>query len=599
MSSNSSLERQESHNTNGTNKSEEFTFTYSGTSNHHQEKPQQQQQQHDHNNSNTSNGAGVNITVDPGSKNNSAAVNSFVMNVEDTSDIDNKNFLEPGAVAGADLSRSGSGILPDNLQDVADEHQKQKQQQEEEELQKKKKAAEEEAARVKKLAEQSSSSSSNNLLSPNTSSVHGRRIRSASGIRKAPPRPSESVQKDANNLDKQNQEDKKDDNNSKNSSSQSNNNSKNDDDVNPVNKTKDSVTKPARDLPWSFSALSDKSCFNSLMQRNVGVTSEQGHRRSMEDQHTALISDECGGDGAADAFADIPYFAVYDGHGGVQCADFLRERLHGMVMKQPNIRTEPEQAIQAAILLAEETFLKKAREEKLEAGSTVALAVIVDGKLIVGNVGDSEIVLSRAGKAKLLTTKHHLSANDNERTRITAAGGKIYRDRVGHPKFNPAFMNIAVTRAIGDSGFKLEEYTDGNPSGLIADAETRTVSLTSQDEFIVIGCDGLWDVISYQDCVDFCRNHLSKNASAQEVTEALVAEALDRGSSDNITVMFVNLRERDAEPLSRSTSVNNNAPVEKENSSARGTDEKNKKEEEEAPPKKTFNVENWDYDGSS
>jgi hypothetical protein len=137
---------------------------------------------------------------------------------------------------------------------------------------------------------------------------------------------------------------------------------------------------------------------------------------------------------------------------------------------------------------------------------------------------------------------------------VTQAGGRIYHNRVGHPKFNPQLMNIAVSRAIGDAGFKLDEFTDGKKSGLIAEAEMRTVELVADDEFLVIGCDGLWDVITYQDSVDLCRGCLARGFTGQQVTEFLVQEALNRNSSDNVTVMFVNLRERGATPLSRNSS---------------------------------------------
>ena len=103
-------------------------------------------------------------------------------------------------------------------------------------------------------------------------------------------------------------------------------------------------------------------------------------------------------------------------------------------------------------------------------------------------------------------------------------------------------MSLAVSRAIGDAGFKLEEYTDGKLSGIIADAETKKTLLTPEDEFLIIGCDGLYDVMTYQECVTFCRQLVTSGTPSQAISESIVAEALNRGSNDNVTVLFILLR---------------------------------------------------------
>ena len=119
-------------------------------------------------------------------------------------------------------------------------------------------------------------------------------------------------------------------------------------------------------------------------------------------------------------------------------------------------------------------------------------------------MGDSEVVLNRNGSAVILTTIHNMRKNESEEERVRACGGRIHHKRLGHPRYNPAFFSIAVTRSIGDLFFKTGKFTDGKDSGLIADADTRKVTLTTDDKFVIIGCDGLWDVMSYQQvCVAF------------------------------------------------------------------------------------------------
>ncbi|ESL07414.1 protein phosphatase 2C [Trypanosoma rangeli SC58] len=249
----------------------------------------------------------------------------------------------------------------------------------------------------------------------------------------------------------------------------------------------------------------------------------------MEDQH-AMFSET------------IPFFAVYDGHGGTQCAEFLRDNLHTLILSHSDVMTNPEKAVRDGIARAEADFLAKCANGKCESGSTCAVAMIVDDTLVTGNVGDTEIVLCREGSPLVLSKKHSLHSNESESERVKACGGRIISNRVGHPKFNPQVLSLGITRAIGDAGFKLDEYTDGKPSGIIADAETQTTKLTDRDEFLVIGCDGLWDVMSYDRVVQFCSQLAAEGVPPQDITDRLCQEALQQGSTDNVTCVYINIK---------------------------------------------------------
>ena len=82
-------------------------------------------------------------------------------------------------------------------------------------------------------------------------------------------------------------------------------------------------------------------------------------------------------------------------------------------------------------------------------GTTAAVALIQQpNTLVVANVGDSEIVLSKKRKAILLSECHNPKKNEKESKRVKEEGGVIYHQRVGHPLFNPAFLSLAVSRAM-------------------------------------------------------------------------------------------------------------------------------------------------------
>jgi serine/threonine protein phosphatase PrpC len=90
---------------------------------------------------------------------------------------------------------------------------------------------------------------------------------------------------------------------------------------------------------------------------------------------------------------------------------------------------------------------------------------------------------------------------------------------------------IAVTRSIGD--FDLREQ------GLTPEPEICRVELTPDDEFIVLACDGLWDVLSNDEVVELVESTVKERGLA---AKRLVAEALARGSDDNVTCIVAFLR---------------------------------------------------------
>jgi len=201
-----------------------------------------------------------------------------------------------------------------------------------------------------------------------------------------------------------------------------------------------------------------------------------------------------------------------------------------------------EDALQKAFERIETDFLDKALKEDLKDGTTAIVAIINENKLIVGNVGDSELIICNDGNAVSLVPVHNPKRNKKEAERIEESGGRIYNDRLAHPSLNPAIFNIAVSRAIGDIFFKHKDFTKNKPSALTAVPDIVSYTLTSQDDFAVLACDGLWDVMSHQDVVDFVLPKLKEHDDPQIVSQQLVDEAFKRGSQDNITTLIVTLK---------------------------------------------------------
>ncbi|KDE03456.1 protein phosphatase [Microbotryum lychnidis-dioicae p1A1 Lamole] len=139
--------------------------------------------------------------------------------------------------------------------------------------------------------------------------------------------------------------------------------------------------------------------------------------------------------------------------------------------------------------------------------------------LYTANVGDARAVLSRKGKAVRLTYDHK-GSDAKEAKRITDAGGFVMNNRVNGV--------LAVTRSLGDSSMK--EFVVGSPY-------TTETTLGPDDDFLIVACDGLWDVCQDQEAVDIIRGL----SNPQEASKALLDYALQNFSSDNLSVLVVAL----------------------------------------------------------
>lgn len=155
--------------------------------------------------------------------------------------------------------------------------------------------------------------------------------------------------------------------------------------------------------------------------------------------------------------------------------------------------------------------------------------------LYCANVGDSRAVLSRGGTAIALSYDHKPSRPD-ERARIEAAGGTVIKDRL--------HGILAVSRAFGDAEHKMAKGMECwgkqfSSDPLSAEPETTLEPLQPEDEFVVLGCDGLWDVISSQQVVNFVRKRLLCHGDVARASRELVSRAIALGSVDNVSAVVV------------------------------------------------------------
>ena len=189
-------------------------------------------------------------------------------------------------------------------------------------------------------------------------------------------------------------------------------------------------------------------------------------------------------------------------------------------------------------------------------GSTGTVCLVSRSLIVCSNVGDSKAVLCRQGKPIDLSDDHRpvsLSASGrSEIKRVNESGAWISQSRV--------CGILAVSRAFGDYEFKggrfelldeLQSIEDKqavkvnmqNPP-VISNPHVSTLERSTDDEFIIMATDGLWDTMNSAQAVTFARSELKKNPlhTMQTIADSLVERALRCRTQDNVACIVINLR---------------------------------------------------------
>ncbi|XP_037125515.1 protein phosphatase 1E-like [Syngnathus acus] len=292
-------------------------------------------------------------------------------------------------------------------------------------------------------------------------------------------------------------------------------------------------------------------------------------RRKMEDKHIIIpdfntlfnIQDQ----------EEQAFFAVFDGHGGVDAAIYAANHLHVNLARQDSLSQDPGEALRRAFKITDEHFVRKASRENLRCGTTGVVTFLRGQTLHVAWLGDSQVILVRRGEVVELM-KPHKPDREDEKQRIEALGGCVIW--FGTWRVNGS---LSVSRAIGDSEHK--PYICG-------DADHAAFPLDGSEDYLLLACDGFWDTVSPDEAVRVVSDHLQENAGdTAMVAHKLVASARDAGSSDNITVVAVFLRDPRTPPPPASTEEDDDegaAEVEEEPvADAKEEPEEEEEEEEE------------------
>jgi len=257
------------------------------------------------------------------------------------------------------------------------------------------------------------------------------------------------------------------------------------------------------------------------------------------------------------------FFAVYDGHGGNGCSLYLKEKLHHF------IKNFTKESLNEAINTVEEKFMsEEALDEKGEikdpSGSCGIMALIQKNKLIIANVGDSRLVLFKKNSL-YFSTEDHKPGSPSEKTRIEKGGGMVYQT----PSLIPLHQNgkeieppwrvlpgrLSVSRTFGDVEAKNEKL-GGMKNVVVALPDITEIELDEDFNFMVLGCDGIFDVLSNEEILECVKivlkekeindlNNVNISELCGYIADMIIKSSLAKDSYDNVSciVVAINMKE--------------------------------------------------------
>ena len=301
----------------------------------------------------------------------------------------------------------------------------------------------------------------------------------------------------------------------------------------------------------------------------------QGWRKRQEDAHISALSQG--------EKKNIDVFGVFDGHGGKEISQFISNHFTEELLKNKNINSDMSQALKETFIKMDEimtlpesieeikkyarlskeadelqnkkepensqmTFFSQILQKDPDANDIymrtgcTACVLSVDKKskkLYFANAGDSRVVLCKKGVA-YPQSQDHKPELETEKTRIYKADGWISDGRVKG--------NLNLTRGFGDLEYKQNKNLKPEEQMITANPDIKIVDFDKDFDFVIIGCDGIWDCLSNQEACDFVTKRLREKPNlkissiVEEMLDSIIAKDLYNESGvgcDNMTCIII------------------------------------------------------------
>jgi PPM family protein phosphatase len=229
---------------------------------------------------------------------------------------------------------------------------------------------------------------------------------------------------------------------------------------------------------------------------NIGFATHPGRkRRHNEDSYVV----------------EPPMFAVADGMGGAKAGEVASGLAAAALREAGTDGRSGEERVTQLIQEANRRVFRRANEDRDASGmgTTMTVALVEDGRVVFGHVGDSRAYLIREGSIEQLTDDHSLVAE------LVRSGRLTPEEAEAHPQ------RSVITRAVGTE-----------PD---VDVDTFTIEPEERDLFLICS-DGLTDMVDDGTIIEAIERHRD---DLDEAAKALVGAANRVGGEDNITVLLV------------------------------------------------------------
>ena len=263
-----------------------------------------------------------------------------------------------------------------------------------------------------------------------------------------------------------------------------------------------------------------------------------GLRDNNEDQHEVFINLN----NQNTDYRNINFFGVFDGHGGKDVSKYLKDNLLNYfnnkyiecsICNNNKFKKYIEKVFDHIQIKLERKF----KNFSYNIGSTALIVIFYKNNnkinYFIANSGDCRAVICKGNNISLDLSKDHKPHLFDEKIRIKKLGGEIYYDgydwRIG---------DLSVSRSFGD--MDATPYVTHKP-------EIFKYNLNKNDKFLILGCDGLWDVINSQDAVNFVLDKLNdldniismSGYSKKNIAHELGKYAIKKGSTDNVSIIII------------------------------------------------------------
>ena len=264
----------------------------------------------------------------------------------------------------------------------------------------------------------------------------------------------------------------------------------------------------------------------------------QGWRKRQEDAHLAAVS--------KGEKKDIDVFGVFDGHGGKEISKFVSNHFLEELVANKNLPSDMSLALKETFIKMDEIMqtkegIEEIKKYSMRTGCTACVMGIDESnkKIYFANAGDSRVVLCRKGVAEE-GSHDHKPEMESEKNRIYKADGWISEGRVKG--------NLNLTRGFGDLEYKQNKNLKPEEQMITANPDIKIVDYNNDCDFVIIGCDGIWDCLSNQEACDFVSKRLKDTPDIkiskiiEEMLDTIVAKDLYNETGvgcDNMTCIVI------------------------------------------------------------